>query len=192
MFRRISISRQSDEEVLRRYRDSGNTEYFGKLYNRYIPLLYGIALKYLNDTESAENAVMQLFENLLENITQYDIPNFRTWIFSVMKNHCSQILQKKDSREIITDFDTETTETEERDEFLDLFDKSDNNKEKQEQLKSSIKKLPVEQRITIIRFFIEEMSFADISDTTEYSLKQVQNYIQDGIRNLKNYIETNS
>jgi RNA polymerase sigma-70 factor (ECF subfamily) len=188
LFRRNNISRLSDEEILSRYKDSGNAEYFGELYNRYIPLLYGVGLKYLNDAGDAEDAVMQLFESLLPEIAQYDIPSFHTWIYSVMKNHCLQIL-RKETQEIITDFNTETIE---RDEILYLFDESNDDKEKKELLKRCIKKLPVEQRIAVIRFFMEEMSYADISDTTEYNLKQVKSYIQNGIRNLKICIEKNS
>lgn len=177
----------SDEEILGRYKDSGNAEYFGELYNRYIPLLYGMGLKYLNDAGNAEDAVIQLFESLLPKIAQYNIPSFRTWIYSVMKNHCLQILQGAE-REIIADFDTETME---RDEISHLFDESNNDKARKALLKYCIRQLPVEQRIVIIRFFMEEMSYTDISDTTEYNLKQVRSYIQDGIRNLKIYIEKN-
>jgi RNA polymerase sigma-70 factor (ECF subfamily) len=187
LLKRKNISRLSDEEVLSLYKDSGDAEYFGKLYNRYIPLLYGIGLKYLNDTANAEDAVMQLFEILLPKITQYDISNFRIWIYSVMKNHCLQIL-RNENREIIADFNTEIVET---DEILHLFDESINDREKKELVKRCIKQLPVEQRIAIIRFFMEEMSYTDIADTTEYNLKQVKSYIQNGKRNLKICIEKN-
>ena len=188
MFSKKHISRLSDEEALKSYKDSGNTEYFGELYNRYIPLLYGIGLKYLNEADKAEDAVMQLFEDLLPKMAQYDISVFRTWIHTVMKNHCLQLLQKE-NREIIVDFNTEIMES---DEILHLFDEENEDQVKKELLKRCIKKLPVEQRIAIIRFFMEEMSYADISNSTEYSLKQVKSYIQNGKRNLKICIEKNS
>ncbi|GHT59154.1 DNA-directed RNA polymerase sigma-70 factor [Bacteroidia bacterium] len=187
LLRRKNISVLSDEDILSRYKDSGNTEYFGELYNRYIPLLYGIGLKYLNDAGNAEDAVMQLFEHLLPKITQYDISVFRTWIYSVMKNHCLQIL-RKENQEIIVDFNTEIMES---DEILHLFDEDNNDNTRKDLLKRCIKKLPVEQRIAIIRFFMEEMSYADIVDGTEYNLKQVKSYIQNGKRNLKICIEKN-
>ena len=49
MFFKKNISKLTDEELLQQYTDSGKTEYFGELYNRYIPLLYGLCLKYLSD-----------------------------------------------------------------------------------------------------------------------------------------------
>jgi len=181
-----NISKLSDEEALNRYKDSGNTEYFGKLYNRYIPLLYGIGLKYLNDVDKAEDAVMQLFEDLLPKITQQDISIFRTWIYTAMKNHCLYILQKE-NREIIVDFNTDIMES---GDILHLFDEKNKDEVKKELLKRCIKKLPVEQRIAIIRFFMEEMSYADIADATGYQLKSVKSHIQNGKRNLKICIES--
>ncbi|GHT56621.1 DNA-directed RNA polymerase sigma-70 factor [Bacteroidia bacterium] len=170
------------------YKDADDTEYFGELYNRYIPLLYGIGLKYLNEADKAEDAVIQLFEHLLPKMAEQDIPVFRTWIYTLMKNHCLQIL-RKDNPEIIVDFNTETMES---DEILHLFNEEDADNERKKQLKRCIKKLPVEQRIAIIRFFMEEMSYADIVGSTTYSLKQVKSYIQNGKRNLKICMEQNS
>ena len=51
LFFKRKISKLSDEELLIHYTKSGDTEYFGELYNRYIPLLYGLCLKYLTQEE---------------------------------------------------------------------------------------------------------------------------------------------
>ena len=51
---------------------SEDTEYFGELYNRYIPLTYGLCLKYLQDEDQAQEAVMQMFEDLLPKIINYE------------------------------------------------------------------------------------------------------------------------
>jgi RNA polymerase sigma-70 factor (ECF subfamily) len=186
--RKKYLLRLPDEEILQEYKISGNTEYFGELYNRYIPLLYGVCLKYLQKPVDAQDAVMQLFENLLPKISQYDIKVFRTWIYTVMKNHCLQTL-RKESHEIIIDFDVNIMES---DEILHLLNEEENNNGRKIALKQCLKKLPVEQRIAILRFFTEEMSYADIVDSTGYNLKQVKSYIQNGKRNLKICIEKNN
>ena len=72
MFFKRTISKLSDEELLTHYAQSGDTEYFGELYNRYIPLLYGLCLKYLSDEARAQDAVMQLFEELLSKVSKYN------------------------------------------------------------------------------------------------------------------------
>jgi len=185
LFFRRNISKLTDEELLKEYKKSGNSEYFGILYDRYLPLLYGVCLKYLNDTDKAQDAVMQLFEQLTLKIANYEISVFRTWIHSVVKNHCLQIL-RKESREIKVDFSVDLMES---DEVLHLLNEEEADSEQMDALKRCMEKLPEEQRISITNFFMEDMSYADIVETTGYSLSRVKSYIQNGKRNLKLCIE---
>lgn len=95
LFFRRNISTYLDSELLQLFKETGKSDYFGELYNRYIPLLYGLCLKYLQEEEKAQDAVMQLFEDLLPKLSRYEIREFRTWIYSVAKNHCFQLCGKK-------------------------------------------------------------------------------------------------
>ena len=161
MFFKKNISKLTDEELLQQYTDSGKTEYFGELYNRYIPLLYGLCLKYLSDEARAQDAVMQLFEELLSKVSNYQIKVFKTWLYRVAKNHCLQIL-RKDNKEIPLDY---TINIMESDEFLHLLSEEDHS-------------------------FMEEMSYADIAEQAGLTLNHVKSYIQNGKRNLKICIKT--
>ena len=71
LFFRRNISSYSDSELVRLYKETGESDYFGELYNRYIPLIYGLCLKYLQEEETAQDAVMQLFEDLLPKLSRY-------------------------------------------------------------------------------------------------------------------------
>lgn len=179
-----NTSEESDEELLIKYNNSGRSEYFGELYNRYIPLLYGVCLKYLQNKEKAEDAVMQIFEDLLPKISNYEINSFRTWIYSVAKNHCFQLLRKNE-KEVLVDFNVQFVEFAD---VLHLLNK-ENEDERLAKLGNCMEKLPEVQRISINNFFMEEMSYADIVEVTGYQLKSVKSYIQNGKRNLKNCIE---
>lgn len=183
LFKR-NISRLSDEELLAHYTESGHMEYFGELYNRYIPLLYGLCLKYLSDEDRAQEAVMQLFEDLLNRVGNYEIKTFKPWLYRVAKNHCLQIL-RKDSKEIPFVY---TINVMESDEFLHLLSEEDSSEDQLAALHRCMEKLPEEQRISINRFFLEEMSYADIAEQTGFSLNNVKSYIQNGKRNLKTCI----
>lgn len=181
MLFRINLSKLADEELLQRYGQSGKTEYFGELYNRYIPLLYGLCLKYLRDEAQAQDAVMQLFEDLLPKVSNYEIKVFRTWLYRVAKNHCLQLL-RKENREIALDYTIHVVES---DEFLHLLSEEESSEEQLEALHRCLEKLPEAQRASILHFFIEELSYADIVEQTGYSLNNVKSYIQNGKRNLK-------
>lgn len=183
-FRINNISDWNDEELLSRYKATEKPEYFGELYSRYIPLVYGLCLKYLQDAGKSEDATMQLFERLLPRINNYEVKIFKTWLYSVAKNHCLQLLREKE-REIPVDFNSQFMES---DNILHLFYEDENN-ERLEALKHCMEKLPETQRISIAQFFMDEMSYADIAESTGYQLKSVKSYIQNGKRNLRICIE---
>ena len=181
LFFKRNISKLSDEELLTHYAQSGDTEYFGELYNRYIPLLYGLCLKYLQDEDRAQEAVMQLFEDLLPKLGNYEIKVFKPWLYRVAKNHCLQLL-RKENKEIPLDY---TINIMESDEFLHLLSEEESSEDQLKALHHCLEKLPEEQRTSITRFFLEEMSYADIVEQTGFTLNNVKSYIQNGKRNLK-------
>ncbi len=176
----MKLSR-SDEELLQMYLRTGRTEYFGELYDRYIPLLYGLCLKYLRQSEAAEDAVMGLFEQLQPRIKQYEIRVFRTWIYSVAKNHCLQLM-RREKPIIKVEIKDDLMES---DPVLHLLDEGG----REAALAECLKKLPEPQRIAVTLFFMEELSYADIVERAGYSPTAVKSYIQNGKRNLKICLE---
>lgn len=184
LFKR-NISKLSDEELLTHYIKSSDTEYFGELYNRYIPLLYGLCLKYLQDEDRAQEAVMQLFEDLLPKMGNYEINAFRPWLYRVAKNHCLQLL-RRENKEISLDYSINVVES---DEFLHLLSEEESPEEQLNALHHCLQLLPEEQRISITCFFLEEMSYADVAEQMGYTSNNVKSYIQNGKRNLKNCIK---
>lgn len=175
---------KSDEELLTLLRKTNDLSYFQQLYERHIPLIYGLALKYLKDGQSAQDAVIDIYENLADKITKYEIEVFKNWIYSVTKNHCFAIL-KENKKEIIVNFDSNLVES---DVTITLLDEN-NDEEKLEAVNDCVKQLPEPQRIAITAFFFDNKSYAEIVDETGYQLKSVKSYIQNGRRNLKICIE---
>ena len=78
----------TDEELLKRYCDSGDLVYFVEAYKRYMPLMYGVALKYLKRPEDAQDAVMQLFEELIVKVKAVEIQSFKAWLYTCIRNNC--------------------------------------------------------------------------------------------------------
>jgi RNA polymerase sigma-70 factor (ECF subfamily) len=168
------------------YKKTGDAGYFQLLYERYIPLIYGLCLKYLQSPDGSQDAVIDIFENLSQKIHGYEIKVFKNWLYSVVKNHCFHIL-KENKKEIIVDFDSQLMES---DAVLDLLSENQD-EEKDKALSQCLEKLPEPQRISIEKFFYEDKSYAEIVDETEFHLKSVKSYIQNGKRNLKICIEKN-
>ena len=175
---------KSDAELLELFLRTDRSEYLGDLYNRYIPLVYGLCLKYLKSTEAAEDAVMQIFEVVLGKVGKFAVKEFRTWLYSVAKNHCLQLLRKT-KREIATDFGSQVMES---GDDSHLFDREEGEM-RLTALEKCMEQLPVPQRESVRLFFLEEKSYADVVEITSYHLKSVKSYIQNGKRNLKICIE---
>jgi RNA polymerase sigma-70 factor, ECF subfamily len=172
---------ESDEELLLRFKKTGNSEYFGQLYNRYIPLIYGLSLKYLQNTELAEDAVMDIFEDLLPKIANYEIREFRTWIYSVAKNHAFHALNNSKLAKTVEII----PEIMESDDIVSLFEEEETDEAHRKALYGCMEQLPDVQRDAIRMFFLEDMSYADIVETTGFQLKSVKSHIQNGKRNLR-------
>ena len=166
--------------MLRQFKDTANQEAFGQLYSRYIPLIYGLCLKYLQQIEDAEDTVINIYEELIPKIQRYQIENFKTWIYSTTKNHCLQVLRKA-HKNYFEEIDLQIMES---DEFEHLIDVEDD-KEKEDALNYCLEKLPDEQRQCIILFFFEDFSYADIVEKKGFELNRVKSYIQNGKRNLR-------
>jgi RNA polymerase sigma-70 factor (ECF subfamily) len=183
---RLKISEITDQDLLKKYAETADSEYFGILYNRYIPLIYGLCLKYLKDEDKAQDAVMQIFEDLLPKILNYTVSNFKSWIYSVSRNHCLQEI-RAGKKEIIVDFNAGLMESEG---ILHLLDEKEN-EDKFKVLEKCLEQLPEPQRISIGMFFFKEKSYTDIVEDAGYHLKSVKSYIQNGKRNLKLCLEKN-
>jgi hypothetical protein len=60
IFLRKRATEEKDEELLKRFRGDGDIEILGQLYERYMHLVYGVCLKYLEDREAAKDEVMNI------------------------------------------------------------------------------------------------------------------------------------
>ncbi len=186
------FSRLTDDELVKNFRLSGDSYAIAELFERYAHLLYGVGLKYLKDKEQSRDAVMEVFEIMIDKIPDTEIGNFKGWIYTVMKNHCLMKLRKISSvqRHHEEIYQNSKEEFMESDADLNLINENNNNAEAGI-LNKAMNYLNKEQERCIRMMYLENKSYKQIAADTGYSLKQVKSYIQNGKRNLKNYI-TNS
>lgn len=175
------ISNLSDEELLARYQKQDNKKWVGVLFDRYAHLVFGVCMKYLKDQHRAEEAMQNLFEKLISKLKDQDVKNFRGWLHTVARNECLMILRKKGPV---------TTQVEES--LLSVTEESDQPLIKEarlEKLELAIESLKPDQQRCIRLFYLEEKSYRQIVESTDFTLKEVKSHIQNGKRNLKNALE---
>src|SRR5690349_18430105 len=149
-------------------------------------LVFGVCLKYLPDTESAKDAVMNIFEELIVKLKTHKVENFRGWLHVVARNHC--LMQLRSAKNIKTTALNETV--------VQLEESMHPNgvMEKETQLElmtACIRLLPSEQQQCIELFYLKNKSYNEIVVITGYDWNAVRSYVQNGRRNLKICMEKN-
>lgn len=178
----------SDQELIDRFRSGRDKDALGTLFLRYMELVYGVCLKYMGQPESAQDAVMDIYEHINRKLPDHEVANFGAWLYMVSKNHCLQNLRKKNNLLTISLDDPvmqNGREVHQEDDFTDLDPFPDIT----DQLHDCLQSLPDNQSTCVRMFYFEKKSYADISTTTLMSLDQVRSNIQNGRRNLKKCIE---
>jgi RNA polymerase sigma-70 factor (ECF subfamily) len=178
---------KTDEELLGQFRDTGSLEPLGALYARYMHLVYGVSLKYLEERPDAQDAVMQIFEKLITELPRHDVQNFRNWLFVLTKNHCfMELRSRKSGEKRLEGFKSELQFMESGAELHPL-DREDRSVE--EALKECLEELKPEQRKCIEMFYYQKQCYREIAEQLRLDEKKVKSFLQNGKRNLKICLE---
>jgi RNA polymerase sigma factor (sigma-70 family) len=178
--RNIADSGASDAELLQGYRQTGDLQLLGRLYQRYMDLVYGVCLKYLKDSENAKDSTLAIFEELVSKLKKHEVTNFKSWLYQLAKNHCLMQLRsgRKFSKAAI---DVELVQK-------DAFQHPENGMEKELQfghLDLCLGQLSREQRQAVELFYLQGKSYREIESIAGWDGNTVRSYIQNGRRNLK-------
>jgi RNA polymerase sigma-70 factor (ECF subfamily) len=184
LLRNISSTPASDAELLLQYRNAGDLALLGDLYNRYMDLVYGVCLKYLKEPEDAQDAVMAIFEELVSKLKQHQVENFRSWLYTLAKNHCLMKLRQQ-KKLPVGKIPEEFMQSDENGHLQNVLAREENFR----QLEECLEQLTDKQRQVIELFYLKEKCYNEISAETGIEWNSVRSYIQNGRRNLKNCME---
>jgi len=177
----------SDEELLGKFRISGNLDLLGELFARYMHLVYGVSLKYFKDHDEAQDAVMNIFEKLIADLPKHEVQNFKSWLYVLTKNHClMEIRSRKSTDRKLEGLKIEQEFMESADEMHPI-DREDNSIE--DALKNCIEKLKSEQKQCIELFYYKKLCYQEVAEELNMDEKKVKSYLQNGKRNLKICLE---
>ncbi len=184
--RRQHFSSLSDEQLADLYRTNNDPHVFEILFERYIHLIFAIAVKYLKDEDLARDAAMQIADKLTREIPKHEIKVFKNWVHTVAKNHCLMQLRKNKLSVVSLD------EIKEKNlgnsmEFVDDWHpiNGDKNENKIKKLHGALTKIKKEQAECIRLFYLEKRTYHEIEEITGFTNMQVKSYIQNGKRKLK-------
>jgi RNA polymerase sigma factor (sigma-70 family) len=175
-----NISSLTDDTVLiERFKSTGDLNLLADLYQRYMDLAYAVALKYLKDAEASKDVVMEVFEELVEKLKRHEVTNFRSWLYTLVKNHCLMKLRSASQNKSVN-LDENVVQLKE-----DLHQEVDEKEWQLQQMSDCIGKLATEQKLIIELFYLQEKCYKEITQITGLDWNKVRSLIQNGRRNLK-------
>lgn len=185
MSNRKDFQEWPDEELVSRYRITGEQEVLATVFLRYQSMIYAVCVKYLTDQDLAKDAVWSIYEELVKKAQLHNIENFRSWVYVLARNHC--LMQLRQSKKMpTTEFESDFMQSVENSHPLE---EALEKEQKLTSLEKCIEGLQEEQKQSIRLFYIEEKCYNDIAKITGYDWNKVRSLIQNGRRNLKNCME---
>jgi RNA polymerase sigma-70 factor (ECF subfamily) len=183
------ISQHTDAELLTLFKQTTQNQYLGELLERYSLLVFGVCIKYLKDQVSAQDATQQVFEKVIKEVVKYDIPYFKSWLYSVAKNQCLMQLRNSSNKMHYTAQEIDDLElTAEDDSGLKIREYL--LQDKLEILHESLQNLNKDQSVCINLFYLQKLSYREIENKTGLTFQQIKSNIQNGKRNLRLMLET--
>jgi len=167
---------RDEKHLLEEYRKTGELNLLGKLYEPYMPLLYGVCYRYFNDREKSEDAVMGIFESLIVKLRQHEVTNFKSWLYVFVRNYCLMELRKS-KRAVMVELEEELVDN---DPGFDQY-----NEDRLTLMEDCLDTLSEEQRHCVRLFYLKQHCYQEIAEITGYDIGKVKSYIQNGKRNLK-------
>lgn len=180
----------TDHELILKYRENADPDVIAELFQRYTHLVYGVSLKYLDDKDDAKDAVMEIFEGLMEDIRSHEILNFKSWLHSVTRNHCLMKLRKNKFTHLESEEITKKSDENFMESNGDLHHDIDLEEYTLRELETALGFLKEPQRVCIELVYLKEKSYVEVSEMTGYSMNEVKSHVQNGKRNLRIRLES--
>ena len=181
----IVNAQTTDRELVIQYKQEGDVRVLGELYQRYMDLIYAVCLKYLKEPAEAQDAVMSIFEELVNKLRKHEVSNFKGWLYTVAKNYCLMALRSNKQIPLT-----------QMPEFMQLPENPhlENAVEKElnlNRLSKCIEGLSPDQKYTVQLFYLEEKSYKEIAGITQTEWNKVRSLVQNARRNLKICMDKN-
>jgi RNA polymerase sigma-70 factor (family 1) len=178
----------SDNDIFKQIQQ-GNKAAFETFFKTHYSNLCAYANKYVQDIDAAEEIVQELFFQIWQRKEELTITSsLKSYLFRSVHNSCLNYIKQKS----IHRKHEQTILTENRD---DIYHEDHDHPEEDDMgstVRAAIEKLPPERRKVFIMSRYEELSYKDIAEKLNLSVKTVENQIGKALKflreKLKDYI----
>ena len=146
---------------------------FAELYQTHSRPVYYLALRYLGDPQKAEDVTHDVFLKVYRKFSEFrGESSWRTWLYRITINHCQNLLQSWQRRNIHSNADDALWETAAgpAESPLRILE----TKELGQRIQKALDGLSEEYRLLLLLVADEELSYAEIATLTEQSADAVR------------------
>lgn len=171
----------SDQELMSIVQ-AGDYSPASEIYDRYSARIYNFALRFLKNSEAAEDAVQEVFVKMLKHANQFNgDAKLSTWLFSITANWCRDFLRKadnkpKDSDDVLVQLPASAELSPDRD-----LEK----REDEIRVQRALQALTPEQREAILLSRYQGLSYAEIAQISGCSEGAVKTRVFRAMETLK-------
>jgi RNA polymerase sigma-70 factor (ECF subfamily) len=171
----------SDQELMRIVQ-AGDLSPASEIYDRYSGRIYNFALRFLKNSEAAEDATQEVFVKMIRHASQFQgDAKLSTWLFSITANWCRDFLRKADNK------------SKESDDVLVTLpapaeqspDRNLEQRENEARIQRALKALTPEQREAILLSRYQGLSYAEIAQISGCSEGAVKTRVFRAMETLK-------
>lgn len=185
----LTPQQQSDQEMLAQI-VKGDQRAFGQLYDRLSKPVYSLAVRMLGDSSEAQDALQEVFLQIWRRARSYDPEQSSVFSWAVLMTR-SRVIDRLRGRDrrlrvIVASTDDEQTDAEgaSASQEQNAADTASRNEEAM-RARSSLKRLPAEQRQAIELAFFNDLTHQEIATQLGQPLGTIKARIRRGLLKLK-------
>ena len=149
------------------------TSEFAELYQEHSRAVYYLALRFLGDPQKAEDVTHDVFLKVYRKLNDFrGDSSFRTWLYRITINHCTNLRNSWHSRNLVTNADDAIWET--------TASKADSplraleTKELGERIQKTLDQLSDEYRLLLLLVADQELSYEQVGTLTAQTADAVR------------------
>jgi RNA polymerase sigma-70 factor (ECF subfamily) len=189
------LAHQTDEELMRRYRDAGDEDVYNELVHRYERELFRYLARYTGDASMAEDVFQNTFLQIhLKRGLYEDGRPFRPWLYAIATHQAVDSLRKAGRRPTVSLDQSLAAPGGEADagSLLDMLVNDDagplaglQDRERQEWVRQSVEKLPDLLRQTLILAYHQDLKYREIAEILKIPVGTVKSRLHAALAKLQ-------
>ncbi|MFP9130437.1 RNA polymerase sigma factor [Niallia sp. BSM11] len=174
---------------IRRVQKDGHEESANKLIHKYYKEIFSYTYRRVFDQQLAMDLTQEIFIRTLQSINNFDEKkaSFRTWLYQIAENHCTDYFRSKGFRTRIKTDVVEQIEIASEDEvLLQVL-----HNHQLEELQCVLTTFDEQEQQILLGKLIDDLTFQQIAKKLHVPLSTVKTKYYKAIKNLKRELEEN-